>query len=593
MSVVVVLRCRKAVSVDAVTVAFHGAEAWSEPQKEFLKLSAELGAQDLPEGETRLPFRFLIPDGNPPSFQGNAGAIRYGASVHVDIPWWPDRWSQFTIHVAQATRPEPVDSPQRYSTKPSGPEGSEPHAELSLTSLWARPGDTISGAFALSNTAYNGYGAATLRLASTEVCHFGFRQQIPGLTFSSRIEDTAHGEATMIPFRMSVPKTATPGFDETRPTSVGLVSLKWEFVLEVEVRRGKNLVMRIPFEVLPHDAEASVRPYQAPPVVGSNRTGELWQSVGQTHGFEMKGGELHKELGQVQVVVRPEHQGKEGVFLHAGFRFPSLGLGLELERAGKIRRVIGGGVSMGQDAFDANYFVQSRDEEQTRASLKEALCVEDLALTTGDAELDEMNDETCVLRLADNGHSPEVLGQILLEANMALSTLHGLAGKVTPPTGVDAATVKEWEHLRARLGADLCLGSLKITGEQGSVQVEVVTLFGNNGRPEATELRIVPNTPLEVSPFELTTVSEADAILSTFKGEIGQRLIAALSGGTYFRLDPNELVLDFAGPLGVTPPAGDGLLSDAKALDAASALQRIGHLVRVVGLLGGESGPYR
>ncbi|MFT5356982.1 MAG: hypothetical protein ACI9KE_004209 [Polyangiales bacterium] len=591
VSATIVLRCSKEVTVDAITVRFTGHETVHKQQKEFLRLSAELGGQTLPEGETRLPFRFAIPEGNPPSFLSTLARIRYAASVHVDIPWWPDRRTQFTLHVAAPPRPSPADSPHRYSTRPAGPSGTEAHAELSLTSQWARPGDIISGAFALSNVAYNNYGAATLRLASTETLNFGFRSAAAGRSFTSRIEDTAQGEATMIPFRMRVPTTVTTGFGETRPRSAGLFSVKWEFVLEVEVRRGRNLVMRIPFEILPLDPEAKPRPYQAPPVVGSNRTGELWQSVGQTHGFEMKGDELHKTLGQTRAIVRREHQGNEGVFLLASFHFPSLGLGLEVERAGTLRRVVGGGITMGHKAFDAEYFVRARDDEQSRTSLEDAFCSQESALTTGDARLYTMDDETCVLSLADNGHSEEALGEILADANKALATLEELAAKVAPPTGT-ADTLDEWEFLRARLGAALSIGSLCVSGDQGSVHVEVATVFGKDGRPDATQLRVTPSTPLDVSPFELK-VGFAEDLSSSFKGEVAQRLTAALSGGAYFRLDTERLLLEFGSPLGFPAETGPGLFGDAKDLDAASALLRVGHLVRVIGLLSGEAGPYR
>lgn len=592
VSAVVVLRCRRQISVDAITVRFKGIEIWPDPQHKFLGLFAELGGRTLEKGETRLPFRFAIPNGNPPSYRGKVATIRYEASVHVDIPWWPDRVARYTIQVGAAPRPDPSDAPQRYSTRPAGPVGTEAHAELSLTSQWARPGDIISGAFALSNTAYNAYGAATLRLASTEVSHFGFRQSVAAQTFASRIEDTRQGEASMIPFRMSVPTMVTPSFDQSRPVGKGLFSLTWEFVLEVEVRRGKNVEMRIPFKILPQDPEASPRSYQAPPLVGSNRTGELWQSVGETHGFAMHGDELRRSLGDVHCAVRREHQGRDGVFLMASFRYPPLGLGLEIERAGRVRRVVGGGVTLQNETFGKSYFVRARDEEQIRASLGEALCAAGSPLTAGQATLYAMDDETCVLRLADNGHSPEVLDAILRDASRALETLQALGGEVTPPTG-HAGSLEEWEHLSAGLGAALCVGALSISAQQGSVSIEVTTLFGKDGGPEATRLRVRADTSLDVSPLELSTESREELILDAYQGELAQRLIAAATGGTYFRLDADEILVEFAAPLGFAVSPEPGLLGVAKEIDAASALVRIGHLVRIIGLLSGEAGPYR
>ncbi|MFK8003836.1 MAG: hypothetical protein AB8H86_30010, partial [Polyangiales bacterium] len=478
------------------------------------------------------------------------------------------------------------------STRPRGPSGAQAHLELSLTSHWARPGDGISGAFALSNTAYNKYGVAKVRLASKEISHFGSRQRVDGQAFGIRIENTQRGEATMIPFHMKVPSSATPGFDESRPgAKLGLVSVKWEFVLEVEVRRGKNLVMRIPFQILPASAEATPRAHAAPPVVGSNRTGELWKRVGDVHGFAMHGDELRKTLRDSHVVVRREHQGAEGVFLLASFRFPSLDLGLEVERAGTLRRVVGGGVSFDHPTFDTDYFVRARDTEQTRTSLSDVFCARDSSLTTRSARLQSMDDETCVMTLEDNGHSEEMLGAILADANRALGTFQGLVTKVAPPTGL-SGTLGEWEFLRGRLGAALSIGSLHVAGDQGSVRVEVLTMFGKDGRADATQLRVTPQSVLDVAPFEFTAESGDDAIAATFKGEVAQRLSAALAGATYFRLDAEELVLEFDAPLGDTA-AGTGLLGGAKSLDAASALLRIGHLVRVVGILGGEAGPYR
>ena len=203
-----------------------------------------------------------------------------------------------------------------------------------------------------------------------------------------------------------------------------------------------------------------------------------------------------------------------------------------------------------------------------------------------------MDDESCVLRLADNGHSPEVLGAILRDAREVLRALVGLGPRVTPPTGHDSL-IEGWKHMSARLGATLCVGALRLHAQQGNVAVEVKTLFDKHGKPEATQLRVAPDAPLDVSPFELSADSAEDAIQSAHKGEVAQRLIAAVSGGTYFRLDADEFLLEFGAPLGLPADVEPGLLGDAKPLDAASALLRVGHLVRVVGLLAGETGPYR
>ena len=54
----------------------------------------------LPEGDTRLPFRYNLPSGVPPTFKGAYGSIKYTAEVVIEQNWRPDPKRKASILVS-------------------------------------------------------------------------------------------------------------------------------------------------------------------------------------------------------------------------------------------------------------------------------------------------------------------------------------------------------------------------------------------------------------------------------------------------------------------------------------------------------------
>lgn len=599
------LDCKRAVTVDWVDVTLTGEERWAvgsgkntvSQRRTLCRLTARLcGERELPAGATELAVTIPLPADAPPSFRSGGAFISYTMKVHASVPWWPDRRSSFEILVVAPERPSPPNEPRRYSSDPDGPRGTEPHAEMSLSTDWTRVGDRVTGALALHNTEHNRYSEVSVALVGTKTY---FRN---GAVYTSRehlryqirigAERATDGE--MIPFRFRLPDDATPDLPaRPRPGNLlGLMQLEWSFELIVGVRWGRDLKLRVPFRVLPRSDRTTDAPSRlAPPAVGSDRLRDLWTSVGGPLGLRYEMQQLTTQLGETEVRIRRDHLGRDGIHLVVELTYPELHLGLEVEPSSRVQRLVGGGKQIGVEGWDKEHYVRARDEGQVAAVLGR------LVPGLKNARLRRMDDTRMTVQVRDGGTSGARLQRFAEGAIRLGRTLEEVRQALPPPTAL-SEVVEQWQTLADRLGAPLERARMRVAGQLGVAPAEVRVAFDEDGEPFCTWLSVQPTTPLDEAHRFRLKADDADPrarITERFEGDAIALLGTIAHGASEVDITPERIAVQLPAPLGLERKPPWISIGDAapKPIDAASVEQRLGRLAQLGQLLRGQAGPYR
>ncbi len=528
---VVLLDCRSEIEIEHAHVMLEGSESWTigsgddatTRRLSLVRLGARVSEKRvLPKGQTQLPIRIPLPPEVPPSFRGTSARIEYELRVHVSIAWWPDARAAFEIKVVPHPVPSPETVPGLYSSDPEGPRGREPHVELSLASTWTRAGDVVSGALALANVAHNRYSEIKVGLTGMEVLYDGgrLRTEREHVRYMIRIGAEQALDGAMIPFSFRLPaEVAAEYASQRRPDgSYGLSGLRWMFEITVGIRWGNDLRLQIPFSVLPASRRPGDAPARmAPPTVGSDRLRSLWQAVGTPLELQYEAQTLSGRFGETQLVIRRDHQGRDGVYLVAELSYPELFLDLVVEPATGVRKLMGGGVLVGDPPWDRDHYVVARDEEQAAAVLR--LLLPALA----GARLRRFDDRRLTLELRDSGQSRTRLSRFANAAVYLARAFEAVRVAIPAPTGMRDA-VEDWRARARTMGAPLETARMRIAGTLGAHAVEVRLAFDTGGRPLHTWLSVSPSLPFdEMHRFRWSADDgpASAAIAARFRGAIG------------------------------------------------------------------------
>lgn len=596
---VVLLECKREVEIEHVDVVLNGSESWTVGAGEsstsrsdtLIHLGARIAQRRvLPRGTTQLPVRFPLPSELPPSVNGGHVRIAYQLTVHAPIEWWPDARAAFEIHVASRSVASPETTPGVFSSDPEGPGGKEPHVELSLASTWTRVGGVVSGAIALSNTAYQRYSEIKVGLVGVETLYDGVTTLDGGdtheharYTISLPAEQAADG--VMIPFRFRVPDEVAPEYRRTpRPDGkLGLSALRWELEATVGIRWGGDIRLRFPFRVLPASKHASDAPLRlAPPSVGSDRLRGVWEAVGALHGLRYEAQTLSGRFESTELVIRRDHRGRDGIQLVAELSYPELFLDLTVEPAVGVRRVIGRDVEIGDASWDRDHHVSARDDAQAVAVLRA------IVPAMRGARLVRFDDRRLVLAVRDAGQTRNRLERFCAASVALASLLERVRADLPPPTAM-RAVVEEWRALARKLNAPLETAHMRIEGELGAHAAEVRLAFDAKGRPHETWLAVRPSSPLDVAQSFRWAAREgaaSDAIAGRFRGSIGEIAAVICHEARELHIDSERLMVCLPGPLGIAAP-------DGSVIAVAQAERRLTQMAQLATLLRTNAGPYR
>jgi hypothetical protein len=511
----VVLDARRPVAIEWLDVELEGrcraaipvGKSTAMAERRLVGLRARLSsAREIPVGQTCLDCRFAIPEHVPPSYRGVCATVSYTVTVHASIAWWPDAVKGFELVVR--TPPETGErarSPALFSSAPEGPQGKEPHAEVSLADSSALVGGTLSGAVALRNVAFARYAGLELALVLIERASAGRERSTREIArFPYQLQLAEAREAEPIPFQLRVPADAPP------TTRYELFQLDW--VLEVRARRrfGFDLTFSVPLEIhRSGQGEAAPRERAAPPALGSDRARAIWQSVAESEGYTLEDEELGREVEDIRVRVFREHRGAKGIFLVAELVYPSLELGLDGGHVTGFRRVFGDhSVKIGNERWDSAHYLAGRHRVQ----------VEAFARIVGPAlaglSVADLEDSKLRIERAGAGLSAAPLRELSRSALAVARGILALRPLVPPPPGFELSS---WQALALQLNGRLETARMVVTGELDGEPIEIATHWSEAIALE-TRVEIRPRQPLDSRFFEALSLGEGGRVVSQSTG---------------------------------------------------------------------------
>lgn len=573
----VALEAKSDVPVDWVDVLLEGKEdarfGQGNHARRFSHTHARLSARvyeggTLPKGQSNFACRFALPAGLPPSYRGSAAECSYTLSVHVSIPWWPDRKAAFDINVGTPRVQAPDAAAATYGSHPQGPRGDELTVECSLAERVLEPGGVVHGAIALGNLAYHHVRYVSVALVGNEIVQTSdgqLRDVNDDRRYVMRLPvPEGLGDAETIPFRMRIPERVSASWKSV------LWELVWTLDVEAHVRLGRNVLLRIPMTVVP-SGSAPKQDRKAPPIIGSERVLAVWSSVAKSLDLNLEGDTLRKRVEDTDVVIRREHRGSDGIFLVAELSFPSLHLGLDGGLRRGFRRVLGGGVECGDATWDRRHYIVARHPEQFGQVLRW------LSPVLIAVDLHDIDDGQAVLQSREAGLTVEPLHRFAGRALEVARAIHAARGRIPPPPCM-ASALEAWQLVAHKLEGSLETARMAVVGSIEGAPVELETTWDGDASPETTLVRTVPNAPprreQEVT-WEGGRFTEGgreglpEACL-----EVLDRLLEKALG---FSIDDREILLVLPAPV-----------SDAaELLDAAHGVVGIASALRV------GAGPYR
>ena len=491
----VTLDAKSEIPVDFVDVTLEGKDEVNVGQSnqprwvssDLLRLRARvLEAGTLACGKTALRCSFAVPKDLPPSYRGQTAACSYVLTVHVSIPWWPDRKASFDINVMPPRVTPPQPRTATYGSHPQGPQGNELTIECSLSDHVLEPNGELRAAIALGNLSHHRVRYVSVALVAAERIrdrgHGRRFTETPGRRYVMRLpipETLRNGES--IPFRMKVPERLPPSWRSE------LWQLEWFVDVQAHVRLGRDETIRIPVVVVPPGSAPQVE-RRAPPVIGSERVSAIWSQVAGSLGMQLEGESMRARVHDTDVLIRREHRGADGIFLVGELSFPSLHLGLDGGLSSGFRRIVGGGVQSGQAVWDRRHYLAARHPAQFGPMLRT------LMPALVEVDLYDIDDEQAVIQSREAGLTLGPLQKFASRSLALARSLHDARQQIPPPPGMESV-IADWRLLAEKLEGRLETARMAVFGSIDGARIEIVTSWDPDGEAVATTLSTEPSVP--------------------------------------------------------------------------------------------------
>jgi hypothetical protein len=448
-------------------------------------------ARLLPPGTHRYRYTFELPANAPPSYSGSTCSVRYTLSVHVSVPWWPDRRAEFSLPVAPRPSPLPIGGEARIVASANGPQAGRVYAEVSIDRDVLEPGGAVSGAVSVSNTLAHRVRRVLLSLIAVERIG-GPNPAVASSVFRSAVlVEGPPPEGEPVPFQFPIPDRTAPTFKARS------FALDWQLSVRVDVAFGEDTIVTIPLAVTHTPAGTAPRAPGRYHPVGRDRFGRLWRGIADQFGMTLDddGQTLRSSRADASLAVRRVHDGK-GHALRVELAWPTLGIDLHVTERSWTDLGASGWSSPSINSSD-RLVIRGREPEQLSALFDTPL-VEVLAGYSGVS----IDDDHATLTLPIAGTSAPELEQACRSALWLLSRVATWTGCVPPPRTLSAA-VDPWRAFAAKLQGVLVVGSLSardcaIGGERLSVE----TYWAGPDEALATSVTFPLDPPLDTEPDE-------------------------------------------------------------------------------------------
>jgi hypothetical protein len=448
------------------------------------------GATTLSPGTHVQRAKFEIPEGQPASYGTYTARITYKLTVHISIPWWPDREVSFVVPVGFPEGSPPRTTPRTFATRSEGPRGTEPFLEVSLATTEIAPGDVLAGSVSLANLGGRRVRGITLAVVEREALAQPVAAVVEARRFELRLLDGAPPESEAIPFRFRVPAEATPAF------TVSSFAVSTALEVRAEVAWGSDIVLSAPLRIIarsgaPHAIAERVAP------VGRDRRLRVWRSVAGREGLSLDGDEerLLGSRGAVAVEIFTEQRDRD-FWLAATLRYPDLGLDLAIAPRAWTDALSMNVVETGAPPeIDDKLAVHAREHAQARTAV-----TPDLIGLLAAFEQVTVGDASARLAMRGGAHSAENVAAFARKVLAAAEGLDAL-GRRVPPPAMFAADLEAWAAFASHLRGRLETGRMWIhDGTIGTDRVALGTMWARSGLLLGTTLWVAIDPPLEEVP---------------------------------------------------------------------------------------------
>ncbi|MRG96130.1 hypothetical protein [Polyangium spumosum] len=301
-------------------------------RREILRLGRRFPAGVLHPGTWEQAIDFQLPPDLPPTFRSVYSSIEYEISVHVHIPWWPDRHEVYVLPIRVPAAPAAPPQPRVFTSLAGEHRGEDPVIELSLEDQRLPLGGVLAGAVALT-----GLGSRKLRRVelATSCVETAIVSSTAGpAEIERRTYKLCEGtpeEGASLPFRIAIPKDLAPTFLSP------FISVDHAIEVVAVVAFGRDLSLRVPVRV---ERQRGERPSAEGrlPLVGKQRHLSVWRAgegAARAAGytvveFDPEQARLTLDVHGVRVEVTEEHREGLGPCTVAELSYPPLGLDLRL-----------------------------------------------------------------------------------------------------------------------------------------------------------------------------------------------------------------------------------------------------------------------
>lgn len=440
---------------------------------EIIRLRCVTPAEQLKVGNSSYEARFPLPEGAPPTFSSSISTVRYGLTVEVDIPWWPNRRSEYEVKVLPPPwRAEPR-GPRVYATHRDGPQAGQLYIEATLDPLSASLGGKLRGAISLANVSSRARAVKLSLVASDEARFESAKPAVDIRRYDYVLAERPPASGVSLPFSIRIPENETPSFTSR------LVRLSWSILVQVQVAWSDDVTLRIPIVIAPEAAAfgATAELERLPPV-GRERRAQVWAHVAAKHGMtnDPSSELMTTQIGDVGLRVHLEDRDKQGLVSVATLSWPDLGIDLSL-RERKWSDVLTRGVVPDlPDELEKRLAVTCREPEQGRAFLAGELVAAISALSDV-----AMDDEGALLATPGGGHRLEHLDRFVLAARTLAEAAHTAARRIPAPRAA-ASWEERWAEFAREHGGRLERGSLSVVGfSWGGVRFDLRSAWSDAG----------------------------------------------------------------------------------------------------------------
>lgn len=393
-------------------------------------LHATASPKELPAGPSELRVRFAVPAHAPPSYSGTTMQCDYRLRVYVDIPWWLDRETTFSIPVTAG----PGDAVAQGELTKLTLHDSGLQTECAIDRTVVTPGGVIAGRVAFLGVAGSGLRDVRIRLRCLEMHE---REVFDGRNYVVEVPIDRHIDGDAHTFRVKMPEDAVPSF------WFGVFGTRWRLELEADTKLGHSALLGFDINVVAKQT-VGLDFFAELPLVGDQRRSQMLSRIARRTGLfhEVTTDRLVGDRDGVSLTLeRDAATGCNRIEL----RWRPLAINLAVSAARWNDALSPNEINVGVPEFDKRFQVRGREAPQVNAALEPFLLAHTFIATLSECTI---RDDGATL-VAPAQHAEEALMGIAYDASAIARRVRAVIETLPPPAHF-ADVADAWRALAAR-----------------------------------------------------------------------------------------------------------------------------------------------